>query len=192
MKMKLIMVALITVVIIIASVSLYYLKYDTSHETIYYDINIDVYTSKEYVISCPIPLDENNNSQLIDELKIIQGTGEWKLVDNSYGKMLEIKSSTSLHLRAQKIFTDTEYISKGYLEYSTLINKNMSNGDNKYILGQVWIGAVKSNYNISLNITLGHKNYIGTGPIIDTVNVTIMEIWTKQDVERIIGVEPTT
>jgi len=113
------------------------------------------------------------------------------VIDTPHGQMLKVTSSTSLYLKAQKKLSNPEYGDNGYLEYSTLENRSESNGDTQYIVGEVWIGVTNLNSNITLKITLGHKNYLGTSPVVDEVNARIGDLWEMHNIERTVAMEPT-
>ncbi len=130
-----------------------------------YEVMLD--TSEETTFFLPVPIDESIGevADVMNELKVVDGTADWKIVDTAHGKALEVHTKTKCVLSAKK-----ECGYKGWEEGDEWLysyNVRMFQGINKSVY-EVWVFASTANTVVRIDLSLddGQNNilkYISVG-----------------------------
>ena len=132
---------------------------------IIYEVMLD--TSEETTFFLPVPIDESTGEVAdgMNELKVIGGTADWKIMDTTHGKALEIGTKGECVLSAKK-----ECGYKGWEEGEEWLysyNVSMFRGINKTkrwgTVYEVWVFASTANTTLRIDLSLddGISNVLG-------------------------------
>jgi len=128
-------------------------------DTLHYEVVIQSNSSINYTIYLPIPLQSLNPktkpSKFMDEVKLIEGNGDYKIINSEYGPTLQLNSTENITIMAHKEF-EYEYIRKEEkLERNDLIVElsmyREDNENNGWDYKMIYFNS--SSENITLNIS---------------------------------------
>lgn len=95
-------IVILTAGVIIASASV--LSGPVGKTEVTYEVMLDTGTSEETTFFLPVPIDESTGevADAMNELKVVGGTADWKIVDTEHGKALEVHTKGKCVLSAKK------------------------------------------------------------------------------------------
>jgi len=147
---------------------------------------LDTGTSEETTFFLPAPIDESIGevADVMNELKVVDGTADWKIVDTAHGKALEVRTKAKCVLSAEK-----ECGYKGWEEGDEWLyryNVSMFQGINKTkrwgTVYEVWVFA--STANTTMRIRLLMDDGISNALADFTYEVPLKEGWQTVKLER--------
>ena len=146
-------IAILTLGVIIASASI--LKGHVGKTEVTYEVMLDTGTSGETTFFLPVPIDESTGevAEVMNELKVVDGTADWKIVDTAHGKALEVHTKAKCTLSAKK-----ECGYKGWEEgdewlYSYNFSMFQINKTNRAGYG-VWVFASTANTTLRIDLAM--------------------------------------
>ena len=144
-----------------------------AYSKISYEITIN--TSQDTTFFLPLPVNESRGdiSEVMYELKIIDGTADWRFAETIHGKALEIHTNKNCTLAAKKTYTDKnwdeadEWLANHKL--SMFIGINKEDRRNYY---EFWVFSSNENStaNIRFNMDDGWDNELSYNSIGYTPN----------------------
>ena len=142
-------IAILTLGVIIAGAST--LSGPVGKTEVAYEVMLDTGTSEETTFFLPVPIDGSIGevADVMNELEVVDGTADWKIMDTAHGKAIEVRTKAKCVLAAEK-----ECGYKGWEEgdewlYSYNFSMLQRINRNDY---EVWVFA--SNANATLRIRL--------------------------------------
>jgi hypothetical protein len=95
-------IAILTLGVIIAGASI--LEGHVGKTEVTYEVTLDTGTTEETTFFLPVPIDESTGevAKVMNELKVVDGTADWKIVDTAHGKALEVHTKGKCVLSAKK------------------------------------------------------------------------------------------
>jgi len=95
-------IAILTLGVIIAGASI--LSGHVGKTEVTYKVMLDTGTSEKTTFFLPVPIDESTGEvvEVMSELKVVDGTADWKIVDTAHGKALEVHTKAKCILYAKK------------------------------------------------------------------------------------------
>ncbi len=136
-----------------------------------YEITLDTGTSEETTFFLPVPIDESIGevAEVMNELKVVDGTADWKIVDTEHGKALEVHTKGKCVLSAEK-----ECGYKGWEEGDEWLhshNFSMFQGINKTkrwgTVYEVWVFASTAGATLRIDLAMDD----GTSNILSYISV---------------------
>jgi len=132
-----------------------------------YEVMLDTGSSGETTFFLPVPIDESIGevADVMSELKVVDGTADWKIVDTAHGKALEVRTKAKCVLSAKK-----ECGYKGWEEGDEWLysyNVSMLHGINKTkrwgTVYEVWVFASTANAAVRIKLSMddGINNVLG-------------------------------
>ena len=182
-------IAILTAGVIIAGASI--LEGHVGKTEVTYNLMLDTGTSEETTFFLPVPIDESTGevADVMNELNVVGGTANWKIVDTAHGKALEVHTKGKCVLSAKK-----ECGYKGWEEGDEWLysyNVSMLHGINKNVY-EVWVFASTANATLRIDLSLddGINNVLGyisvgsapTDPF--TYEVPLKEGWQTVKLSR--------
>jgi hypothetical protein len=128
-------------------------------------------TSEETTFFLPVPINESTGevADVMNELKVVDGTANWKIVDTAHGKALEVRIKAKCALSAEK-----ECGYKGGEERNEWLysyNVSMLHGINKTkrwgTVYEVWVFASTANTTLRIDLAMDD----GTNNILSYISV---------------------
>jgi hypothetical protein len=153
-------IAILTAGVIIAGASL--LSGPVGKTEVAYEVRLDTGTSEETTFFLPVPIDESIRevADVMNELKVVDGTADWEIVDMEHGKALEVRTKAKCVLSAEK-----ECGYKGWEEgdewlYSYNFSMLQRINRNDY---EVWVFAPTVNATLRMRLSMddGINNVLG-------------------------------
>ena len=148
-------------------------------------------TSEETTFFIPMPIDELTGevADVMNELEVVEGVADWKIVDTAHGQALEVHTKGVCVLSAEK-----ECGYKGWEEGDEWLysyNVSMLQGTNKTIY-EVWVFASAANTTMRMRLLMddGINNALGYTPVGSTpfgpftYDVLLKEGWQTVRLER--------
>jgi hypothetical protein len=146
-------IAILTLGVIIASASI--LEGHVGKTEVTYEVMLDTGVSGETTFFLPVPIDESTGevAEVMNELKVVDGTADWKIVDTAHGKALEVHTKAKCTLSAKK-----ECGYKGWEEgdewlYSYNFSMFQINKTNRAGYG-VWVFASTANTTLRIDLAM--------------------------------------
>ncbi|MGB3460022.1 MAG: hypothetical protein WBB08_12190 [Halobacteriota archaeon] len=144
-------IAILTAGVIIASASV--LSGPVGKTEVAYELRLDTGTSEETTFFLPVPIDESIGevADVMNELKVVDGTADWKIVDTEHGKALEVRTKAKCVLSAEK-----ECGYKGWEEGDEWLysyNFSMLQGINRNDY-EVWVFAPTANATLRIRLSM--------------------------------------
>lgn len=187
-------IAILTLGVIIAGASI--LSGHVGKTEVTYKVMLDTGTSEETTFFLPVPIDESSGevADVMNELNVVGGTANWKIVDTAHGKALEVHIKAKCVLSAKK-----ECGYKGWEEGDGWLysyNVSMFQGINKTkrwgTVYEVWVFASTANTTLHIDLAMddGTNNilsYISVGSTPTdpfTYEVPLKEGWQTVKLER--------
>ncbi len=95
-------IAILTAGVIIAGASI--LSGHVGKTEVTYKVMLDTGTSEKTTFFLPVPIDESTGEvvEVMNELKVVDGTADWEIVDTAQGKALEVRTKAKCVLSAEK------------------------------------------------------------------------------------------
>ena len=156
-------IAILTAGVIIAGASV--LSGPVGKTEVTYEVMLNTGTSEETTFFLPVPIDESTGevADVMNELKVVDGTADWKIVDMEHGKALEVHTKGKCVLSAKK-----ECGYKGWEEGDEwLYSYNFSmlqgvNETNKAVY-EVWVFAPTADATLRIDLAMddGISNVLG-------------------------------
>jgi len=147
-------IAILTLGVIIAGASI--LEGHVGKTEVAYEVILDTGTSEETTFFLPVPIDESIGevAEVMSELKVVDGTADWKIVDTAHGKALEVHTKGKCVLSAKK-----ECGYKGWEEGDEWLysyNFSMFQGVNKTNRAgyEVWVFASTANATMRIKLSM--------------------------------------
>ena len=149
-------IAILTLGVIITSASV--LSGPVGKTEVAYEVRLDTGTSEETTFFLPVPIDESTGevADVMNELKVVDGTADWKIVDTAHGKALEVHTKAKCALSAKK-----ECGYKGWEEGDGWLysyNVSMFYGINKTkrwgTVYEVWVFASTANTTLRIDLAM--------------------------------------
>lgn len=154
-----------------------------------YEVMLDTGTSEETTFFLPVPIDESTGevADVMNELKVVDGTADCKIVDTAHGKALEVRAKAKCVLSAKK-----ECGYKGWEEGDGWLysyNVSMFQGINKTkrwgTVYEVWVFASTTNTTLRIDLAMDDRtnnilSYISVGSTPTdpfTYEVSLKEGW---------------
>ncbi len=145
-------IAILTAGVIIAGASV--LSGPVGKTEVAYDVRLDTGTSEEETtFFLPVPIDESIGevADVMNELKVVDGTADWEIVDTAHGKALEVRTKAKCVLSAEK-----ECGYKGWEEgdewlYSYNFSMLQRINRNDY---EVWVFASTANATLRIRLSM--------------------------------------
>ncbi len=156
-------IAILTAGVIIAGASV--LSGPVGKTEVAYDVRLDTGTSEEETtFFLPVPIDESIGevADVMNKLKVVDGTADWEIVDTAHGKALEVRTKAKCVLSAEK-----ECGYKGWEEGDEWLysyNFSMLQGNKTNRAGyEVWVFASTANATMRIKLSLddGINNALG-------------------------------
>jgi len=156
-------IAILTLGVLIAGASI--LEGHVGKTEVTYKVMLDTGTSEKTTFFLPVPIDESTGevADVMNELKVVDGTANWKIVDTAHGKALEVRTNEKCVLSAEK-----EGGYKGWEEGDEWLysyNVSMFQGINKTNRAgyEVWVFASTANATVRIKLSLddGINNVLG-------------------------------
>ena len=153
-------IAILTAGVIIVGASV--LSGPVGKTEVAYEVRLDTGTSEETTFFLPVPIDESTGevADVMNELKVVDGTADWKIVDTAHGKALEVHTKAKCVLSAEK-----ECGYKGWEEgdewlYSYNVSMLQRINRNDY---EVWVFASTANATLRIRLSMddGINNVLG-------------------------------
>ena len=187
-------IAILTLGVIIAGASI--LEGHVGKTEVAYEVILDTGVSGETTFFLPVPIDESTGevAEVMNELKVVDGTADWKIVDTAHGKALEVHTKAKCVLSAKK-----ECGYKGWEEGEGWLysyNVSMFQGINKTkrwgTVYEVWVFASTANTTLRIDLAMddGISNilsYISVGSTPTdpfTYEVPLKEEWQTVKLAR--------
>ena len=146
-------IAILTLGVIIAGASI--LEGHVGKTEVAYEVMLDTGTSEETTFFLPVPVDESTGevADVMNELNVVGGTADWKIVDTAHGKALEVHTKGKCVLSAKK-----ECGYKGWEEgdewlYSYNFSMFQINKTNRAGYG-VWVFASTANTTMRIKLLM--------------------------------------
>jgi hypothetical protein len=146
-------IAILTLGVIIAGASI--LEGHVGKTEVAYEVILDTGVSEETTFFLPVPIDESIGevAEVMSELKVVDGTADWKIVDTAHGKALEVHTKGKCVLSAKK-----ECGYKGWEEgdewlYSYNFSMFQINKTNRAGYG-VWVFASTANTTMRIKLLM--------------------------------------
>lgn len=140
-------------VIFVVGMSVFFvmIQKDTSYAT--YDIIIKADERTSYSLIIPIPLNSNDDqpSELVKHLSIVNGSATFRVVDTPYGKALNLSGTGSVRVQS----TIMKYIPYAYLSMATSI-VDISKWNGAYNVSIYCYGASNTTIKLSLELYVWH------------------------------------
>jgi hypothetical protein len=150
-------IVILTAGVIIAGASV--LSGCVGKTAISYEVMLDTGSSEEETtFLLPVPINESTGEVLdvMNELKVVDGTADWKIVDTAHGKALEVRIKAKCALSAEK-----ECGYKGGEERNVWLysyNVSMLHGINKTkrwrTIYEVWVFASTANTTLRIDLAM--------------------------------------
>jgi len=144
-------IAILTAGVIIAGASV--LSGPVGKTEVTYEVRLDTGTSEETTFFLPVPIDEliGEVADVMNELKVVDGTADWEIVDTAHGKALEVCTKAKCVLSAEK-----ECGYKGWEEgdewlYSYNVSMLQRINRNDY---EVWVFAPTANATLRMRLSM--------------------------------------
>ena len=162
-------IAILTLGVIIAGASI--LEGPVGKTEVAYEVMLDTGTSEETTFFLPVPIDESTGevADVMNELKVVDGTADCKIVDTTHGKALEVRIKAKCALSAEK-----ECGYKGGEERNEWLysyNVSMFQGINKTkrwgTVYEVWVFASTANTTLRIDLAMDD----GTNNILSYISV---------------------
>ena len=162
-------IAILTLGVIIAGASI--LEGPVGKTEVAYEVMLDTGTSEETTFFLPVPIDESTGevADVMNELKVVDGTADCKIVDTTHGKALEVRIKAKCALSAEK-----ECGYKGGEERNEWLysyNVSMFQGINKTkrwgTVYEVWVFAATANTTLRIDLAMDD----GTNNILSYISV---------------------
>ena len=155
-------IAILTAGVIITSASV--LSGPMGKTEVAYEVRLDTGTSEKTTFFLPVPIDESIEevADVMNELKVVDGTADWEIVDTAHGKALEVRTKAKCVLSAEK-----ECGYKGWEEGDEWLysyNFSMLQGNKTNRAGyEVWVFASTANATMRIKLSLddGINNALG-------------------------------
>ena len=95
-------IAILTLGVLIAGASI--LEGHVGKTEVTYEVMLDTGTIEKTTFFLPVPIDESTGevADVMNELKVVDGTADWKIVDTAHGKALEVHTKAKCVLSAKK------------------------------------------------------------------------------------------
>jgi len=187
-------IAILTLGVIITGASV--LSGCVGKTVISYEVMLDTGTTEESTFFLPVPIDESTGevAEVMNELKVVDGTADWKIVDTTHGKALKVHTKAKCTLSAEK-----ECGYKGGEERNEWLysyNVSMFQGINKTkrwgTVYEVWVFASTANTTLRIDLAMddGISNilsYISVGSTPTdpfTYEVSLKEGWQTVKLAR--------
>ena len=144
-------IAILTLGVIIAGASI--LSGPVGKTEVAYEVMLDTGTSEETTFFLPVPIDGSIGevADVMNELEVVDGTADWKIVDTAHGKALEVRTKAKCVLAAEK-----ECGYKGWEEGDEWLysyNFSMIHGINRNDY-EVWVFASTANATLRIDLSL--------------------------------------
>ncbi|MGB2728643.1 MAG: hypothetical protein WBD09_09240 [Halobacteriota archaeon] len=162
-------IAILTLGVLIAGASI--LEGPVGKTEVAYEVMLDTGTTEETTFFLPVPIDESTGevADVMNELKVVDGTADWKIVDTTHGKALEVHTKAKCVLSAKK-----ECGYKGWEEgdgwlhsYNVSMFQRVNKTKRWGTVYEVWVFA--STENTTLRIDLAMDD--GTNNILSYISV---------------------
>ena len=162
-------IAILTLGVIITGASV--LSGCVGKTAISYEVMLNTGTSEETTFFLPVPINESTGevAEVMSELKVVDGTANWKIVDTAHGKVLEVHTKAKCVLSAKK-----ECGYKGWEEGDGWLysyNVSMFYGINKTKrwgnVYEVWVFASTANTTLRIDLAMDD----GTNNILSYISV---------------------
>jgi len=150
-------IAILTLGVIIAGASI--LEGHVGKTEVAYEVRLDTGTTEETTFFLPVPIDESIGevAEVMSELKVVDGTADWKIVDTAHGKALEVHTKGKCVLSVKK-----ECGYKGWEEGDEWLyryNVSMFQGINKTTkrwgtVYEVWVFASTANATVRIDLAM--------------------------------------
>ncbi len=144
-------IAILTAGVIIAGASV--LSGPVGKTEVAYEVRLATGTSEETTFFLPVPIDESIGevADVMNELKVVDGTADWEIEDTAQGKALEVRTKAKCVLSAEK-----ECGYKGWEEgdewlYSCNFSMLQRINRNDY---EVWIFASTANATLRIRLSM--------------------------------------
>ncbi|MEA2052932.1 MAG: hypothetical protein U9O90_08965 [Euryarchaeota archaeon] len=145
-------IAILTAGVIIAGASV--LSGPVGKTEVTYEVMLDTGTSEEETtFFLPVPIDESIGevADVMNELKVVDGTADWEIVDTAHGTALEVRTKAKCVLSAEK-----ECGYKGWEEGDEWLysyNFSMLQGINRNDY-EVWVFAPTANATLRIRLSM--------------------------------------
>jgi len=144
-------IAILTAGVIITGASI--LEGHVGKTEVAYEVTLDTGTTEETTFFLPVPIDESIGevAKVMNELKVVDGTADWKIVDTAHEKALEVHTKGKCVLSAKK-----ECGYKGWEEGDGWLysyNVSMLHGINKNVY-EVWVFASTANTTLRIDLAM--------------------------------------
>lgn len=162
-------IAILTLGVLIAGASI--LGGHVGKTEVAYEVMLDTGTTEETTFLLPVPINESTGevSDVMNELKVVDGAADWKIVDTAHGKALEVHTKAKCTLSAKK-----ECGYKGGEERNEWLysyNVSMLHGINKTkrwgTVYEVWVFASTANTTLRIDLAMDD----GTNNILSYISV---------------------
>ena len=162
-------IAILTLGVIITGASV--LSGCVGKTAISYEVMLDTGTSEETTFFLPVPINESTGevAEVMSELKVVDGTANWKIVDTAHGKVLEVHTKAKCVLSAKKECgykgwdEGDEWLYSYNVSMFQEINKTKRWG-NVY---EVWVFASTANTTLRIDLAMDD----GTNNILSYISV---------------------
>ena len=162
-------IAILTLGVIITGASV--LSGCVGKTAISYEVMLNTGTSEETTFFLPVPINESTGevAEVMSELKVVDGTANWKIVDTAHGKVLEVHTKAKCVLSAKKECgykgwdEGDEWLYSYNVSMFQEINKTKRRG-NVY---EVWVFASTANTTLRIDLAMDD----GTNNILSYISV---------------------
>jgi hypothetical protein len=162
-------IAILTLGVIITGASV--LSGCVGKTAISYEVMLNTGTSEETTFFLPVPINESTGevAEVMSELKVVDGTANWKIVDTAHGKVLEVHTKAKCVLSAKKECgykgwdEGDEWLYSYNVSMFQEINKTKRWG-NVY---EVWVFASTANTTLRIDLAMDD----GTNNILSYISV---------------------
>ena len=158
-------IAILTAGVIIAGASI--LEGHVGKTEVTYKVMLDTGSSGETTFFLPVPIDESIGevADVMSELKVVDGTANWKIVDTAHGKALEVRTKAKCVLSAEKEggYKGWEEGDEWLYSYNFSMFQEINKTKRWGTVYEVWVFASTANATVRIKLSMddGINNVLG-------------------------------
>jgi len=158
-------IAILTAGVIIAGASI--LEGHVGKTEVTYKVMLDTGSSGETTFFLPVPIDESIGevADVMSELKVVDGTANWKIVDTAHGKALEVRTKAKCVLSAEKEggYKGWEEGDEWLYSYNFSMFQKINKTKRWGTVYEVWVFASTANATVRIKLSMddGINNVLG-------------------------------